>query len=256
MAKQIRLLIVDDNAPLAAEISAFMNAQQEIEVVGTAENAREALEMVKLVHPNAIVADLIMPQTDGFFLLEKLSGGEYGPMPKIIMISAVSSESLYARAIALGATYYMNKPFSMDTLYQRLLDFFDLRKLDIQKQPALVRSKSLDERITSIFLSIGIPAHIKGYQFLKEAIKLVIKKPEIINSITKQLYPSIARNFETSPSKVERAIRHAIEVAWNRGRIENLNTIFGYNIYTKNDKPTNGEFIALIADRLMLEESA
>lgn len=203
-----------------------------------------------------IVADLIMPQTDGFFLLEKLSGGEYGPMPKIIMLSAVSSESLYARAIALGATYYMNKPFSMDTLYQRLLDFFDLRKLDIQKQPALVRSKSLDERITSIFLSIGIPAHIKGYQFLKEAIKLVIKKPEIINSITKQLYPSIARNFETSPSKVERAIRHAIEVAWNRGRIENLNTIFGYNIYTKNDKPTNGEFIALIADRLMLEESA
>ena len=256
MAKQIRLLIVDDNAPLAAEISAFMNAQQEIEVVGTAENAREALEMVKLVHPNAIVADLIMPQTDGFFLLEKLSGGEYGPMPKIIMLSAVSSESLYARAIALGATYYMNKPFSMDTLYQRLLDFFDLRKLDIQKQPALVRSKSLDERITSIFLSIGIPAHIKGYQFLKEAIKLVIKKPEIINSITKQLYPSIARNFETSPSKVERSIRHAIEVAWNRGRIENLNTIFGYNIYTKNDKPTNGEFIALIADRLMLEESA
>lgn len=256
MAKQIRLLIVDDNAPLAAEISAFMNAQQEIEVVGTAENAREALKMVKLVHPNAIVADLIMPQTDGFFLLEKLSGGEYGPMPKIIMLSAVSSESLYARAIALGATYYMNKPFSMDTLYQRLLDFFDLRKLDIQKQPALVRSKSLDERITSIFLSIGIPAHIKGYQFLKEAIKLVIKKPEIINSITKQLYPSIARNFETSPSKVERAIRHAIEVAWNRGRIENLNTIFGYNIYTKNDKPTNGEFIALIADRLMLEESA
>ena len=256
MAKQIRLLIVDDNAPLAAEISAFMNAQQEIEVVGTAENAREALEMVKLLHPNAIVADLIMPQTDGFFLLEKLSGGEYGPLPKIIMLSAVSSESLYARAIALGATYYMNKPFSMDTLYQRLLDFFDLRKLDIQKQPALVRSKSLDERITSIFLSIGIPAHIKGYQFLKEAIKLVIKKPEIINSITKQLYPSIARNFETSPSKVERAIRHAIEVAWNRGRIENLNTIFGYNIYTKNDKPTNGEFIALIADRLMLEESA
>ena len=256
MAKQIRLLIVDDNAPLAAEISAFMNAQQEIEVVGTAENAREALEMVKLVHPNAIVADLIMPQTDGFFLLEKLSGGEYGPMPKIIMLSAVSSESLYARAIALGATYYMNKPFSMDTLYQRLLDFFDLRKLDIQKQPALVRSKSLDERITSIFLSIGIPAHIKEYQFLKEAIKLVIKKPEIINSITKQLYPSIARNFETSPSKVERASRHAIEVAWNRGRIENLNTIFGYNIYTKNDKPTNGEFIALIADRLMLEESA
>ena len=128
--------------------------------------------------------------------------------------------------------------------------------MNIQKKPTLVKSKSLDERITSIFLSIGIPAHIKGYQFLKEAIKIVIKEPEMINGITKQLYPAIAQNFETSPSKVERAIRHAIEVAWNRGRIENLNTIFGYHIYTKNDKPTNGEFIALIADRLTLEVPA
>lgn len=172
------------------------------------------------------------------------------------MLSAISSENLYARAISLGATYYMNKPFVMETLYQRLLDFFDLRQLDIPKKPVLVKSKSMDERITSIFLSIGIPAHIKGYQFLKEAIKIVIREPEMINSITKRLYPAIAQNFETSPSKVERAIRHAIEVAWNRGRIENLNTIFGYNIYTKNDKPTNGEFIALIADRLTLEQSA
>ena len=256
MEKQIKLLVVDDNQALASEISAFMNIQQEVQVVGTAANAREALEMIKLVHPNAIIADLIMPQTDGFFLLERLATGEYGEMPKVIMLSAVSSETLYARAISLGATYYMNKPFVMETLYQRLLYFFDLRELNIQKKPALVKSKSLDERITSIFLSIGIPAHIKGYQFLKEAIKIVIKEPEMINGITKQLYPAIAQNFETSPSKVERAIRHAIEVAWNRGRIENLNAIFGYHIYTKNDKPTNGEFIALIADRLTIEVPA
>ena len=255
MEKQIRLLVVDDNQSLASEISAFMNAQQEIQVVGTAENAKEALEMVKLLNPNAIIADLIMPQTDGFFLLERLATGEYGEMPKVIMLSAVSSETRYAQGISLGATYYMNKPFVIETLYQ-LLDFFDLRPLNIQKKPTLVKSKSLDERITSIFLSIGIPAHIKGYQFLKEAIKIVIKEPEMINGITKQLYPAIAQNFETSPSKVERAIRHAIEVAWNRGRIENLNTIFGYHIYTKNDKPTNGEFIALIADRLTLEVPA
>ncbi len=256
MSKQIRLLIVDDNHELASQISQFMNSQQEIEVVGIAENAKEALEMVKLLHPNAIVADLIMPESDGFFLLEKIASGEYGEIPKIIILSAISSENLYARAIALGATYYMNKPFVMETLYQRILDFFDLRSLNLQKKTTLVKSKSLDERITSIFLSIGIPAHIKGYQFLKEAIKIVIKEPEMINSITKQLYPTIAQNFETTSSKVERAIRHAIEVAWNRGRIENLNTIFGYNIYTKNDKPTNGEFIALIADRLTLEQSA
>ena len=120
----------------------------------------------------------------------------------------------------------------------------------------LVQSKSLDEKITSIFLSIGIPAHIKGYQYLREAIKIVIHSPEMINSITKELYPAIAAHFDTSSSKVERAIRHSIEVAWARGKIENLNAIFGYNIYGKNDKPTNGEFIALIADRLMLEQTA
>lgn len=178
-----------DNQALASEISAFMNIQQEVQVVGTAANAREALEMIKLVHPNAIIADLIMPQTDGFFLLERLATGEYGEMPKVIMLSAVSSETLYARAISLGATYYMNKPFVMETLYQRLLDFFDLRELNIQKKTALVKSKSLDERITSIFLSIGIPAHIKGYQFLKEAIKIVIKEPRMINGITNNCIP-------------------------------------------------------------------
>ena len=118
------------------------------------------------------------------------------------------------------------------------------------------RTRSLDEEITSIFLTIGIPAHIKGYHFLREAVKMVIEDGELINSITKELYPGVARRFNTTASKVERAIRHAIEVAWTRGRIENINNIFGYNIYTKNDKPTNGEFIALVADKLHIERSA
>ena len=113
--------------------------------------------------------------------------------------------------------------------------------------------KSLDEKITSVFLSVGIPAHIKGYHFLREAIRMVYYKPELISKITKELYPGIAKRFQTSASKVERAIRHAIEVAWTRGKIENINQIFGYNIYSKNDKPTNGEFIALVADKLIME---
>ena len=117
-------------------------------------------------------------------------------------------------------------------------------------------TRSIDEKISSVFITIGIPAHIKGYHFLREAIKMVVENPDIINRITKELYPGIAKRFNTSPSKVERAIRHAIEVAWTRGRIDNINQVFGYNVYNKNDKPTNGEFIALIADKLIIEKSA
>ena len=155
-----------------------------------------------------------------------------------------------------GVDDYMIKPFDRELLYKRVLDLFGMRELIRKNTAGGIRSRSLDEQITAIFLSIGIPAHIKGYQYLREAIKLVVHSPEMINQITKRLYPGIAEIFETSPSKVERAIRHAIEVAWTRGRIENINGIFGYNIYTKNDKPTNGEFIALIADRLLLRQTA
>lgn len=124
----------------------------------------------------------------------------------------------------------------------------------VQRSQVNVRkNKTLDERIANLFISVGIPAHIKGYQFLREAIKMTIETPEIINSITKQLYPGIAQRYQTSASKVERAIRHAIEVAWNRGKIENINNVFGIKIYAPNEKPTNGEFIALVADKLLLE---
>jgi len=256
MAEQIKLLIAEDNGFLSTNISTFMRSQQNIEVGGVADNARSALELIKISQPNALITDLIMPESDGFLLLEKLSSGEYGKMPETIVLSALGNESLIMRSLDLGAKYYMVKPFDMDLLHKRLLDLFNMRPLTMNKTANVVKSKSLDEKITSIFLTIGIPAHIKGYQFLREAIKIVIRTPEAINSITKGLYPSIAKYFDTSPSKVERAIRHAIEVAWTRGKIGNINAIFGFNIYSKNDKPTNGEFIALIADRLLLEQSA
>jgi len=257
MSEKIKLLIAEDNSYLSANIKDFMSCQQEIEVVGIAENANEALEMVKLTQPTALITDLIMPQSDGFYLLEKLSGGQYGKMPETIVLSALGNESLITRSLELGAKYYMVKPFSMELLHKRLLDLFNMRSVVTPKNSvSAVKSRSMDEKITSIFLTIGIPAHIKGYQYLREGIKIVIRNPDIISNITKELYPSIAKHFDTSSSKVERAIRHAIEVAWTRGKIENINSIFGYNIYTKNDKPTNGEFIALIADRLMIEQSA
>ena len=254
MSERIRLLIAEDNKVLAENLYAYMDAQPEIEVVGVAENAEIALQLVQSTQPTALITDLIMPEADGFLLLEKLASGQFGKMPETIVLSALGSEALITRALELGAKYYMVKPFHMELVYKRLLDLFHMRQVTGSKK--LVQSISLDEKITSIFLSIGIPAHIKGYQYLREAIKIVIHSPEMINSITKELYPAIAAHFDTSSSKVERAIRHSIEVAWARGKIENLNAIFGYNIYGKNDKPTNGEFIALIADRLMLEQTA
>jgi len=157
------------------------------------------------------------------------------------------------KAISLGAKYYCIKPFDITTLKERVIDLTTTEK---SQNNVFFNSKNgnqIEEKITNIFITVGIPAHIKGYQFLREAIKLAIANPEIINSITKKLYPTIAEKYDTSASKVERAIRHAIEVAWNRGKIENINNLFGIKVYSSNEKPTNGEFIALVADKMLIE---
>jgi len=256
MSEKIKLLIAEDNTYLLNSIADYMKKQPQLEVTGATTNAQEALELIKLTHPDALITDIIMPESDGFMLLEKLASGEYADMPATIVLSALGQEGLIRRTFELGAKYYMVKPFDLDLLFKRVLDLFNMRTFNNTTNIKTVKSKSLDEKITSVFLTIGIPAHIKGYQFLREGIKMVIKNPDIINSITKELYPGIAGYYNTSASKVERAIRHAIEVAWTRGKIENINTLFGYNIYSKNDKPTNGEFIALIADRLLIDQIA
>jgi two-component system response regulator (stage 0 sporulation protein A) len=256
MDKKIRLLIIEDNLQLNEMMSKFFSTKNDVEVVGSCSNPMEAAAMIKETSPDALIVDMIMPEADGLSLLERLNTSEFEKMPSTIVVSAVGNEKMVKLACDLGAKYYMIKPFNKDILYKRLQDMFGQRVIQTRNAPAPVRSRSLDEKITAVFLSIGIPAHIKGYHFLREAIKMVVKQPDLINSITKKLYPGIAEPFETSASKVERAIRHAIEVAWSRGKIENINAFLGYNIYTNNDKPTNGEFIALIADKLIMERSA
>ncbi len=256
MTETIKLLIVDDNKMVGQGIAEALSVKREIEVVGVAYDVREALEMIKLTEPDAMILDLIMPEQDGLALLEQLSSGEYAKMPETIVLSSLAPEATIAKATSLGAKYFMLKPYDAELIYKRVLDLFDMRTVRPAATVPAVKSRSMDEQITSVFLTIGIPAHIKGYQFLREAIKLAIKNPTVINNITKQLYPGIGELFDTTPSKVERAIRHAIEVAWQRGKIENLNTLFGYNIYSKSDRPTNGEFIALIADRLIIKDIA
>jgi len=252
MEERIKLLIVDDNAQLNEKLMQYFNTKTDVEVVGVAGSTNEAAQIIKQTRPDALITDMILPKADGLSLLERLNSSEFDKMPETIVVSAARSEKMVQAACSLGAKYYMIKPCDKEILYHRLQDMFEWTK-ETRSAPKPARSKTLDEQITAVFLSIGIPANIKGYQFLRKAIKMAVNNPELINFITKRLYPGVAAHFDTSGSKVERAIRHALEVAWSRGRIENINKFIGYDIYTSNDKPTNGEFIALMADKLLLE---
>lgn len=214
-----------------------------LRVVGEAGSGITAVDEVERLRPDVLVTGIAMPGIDGFGVMERLK--KEGTKTRIIVVSALTGEGFISRAMTLGASYYMVKPIDYSALVEQITQGGG--------GVGRVRDKSLDEKISNIFMSVGIPAHIKGYHFLREAIKLAILKPDIINSITKGLYPSIARSYNTTASKVERAIRHAIEVAWNKGRIENINNLFGVKVYTSMDKPTNGEFIALVADKMLIE---
>lgn len=252
------VIIADDNAGLVQNLKDFFSDKSGYEVVAVAENGAEALALVEKHDPDFLLLDIVMPELDGFGVLSALKN----PRPTVIMMSQLNTDAFVQKALRYGAAYFLAKPFSFDVLLKTLDEFSGEKDspAPLQASPAAVsvrptvkRNRSLDEKIANLFISVGIPAHIKGYQFLREAIKITVDDPEIINSITKRLYPSIAAVFNTTPSKVERAIRHAIEVAWNRGKIENINQIFGMKIYSANEKPTNGEFIALVADKMLLE---
>ncbi len=240
-----RIVIADDNVGLSISLKEFFDSTDDYEVVGLADNGVSALRLIEKTTPDFLLLDIVMPELDGFGVLASLKTQK----PAVVMMSQLATDGFVQKAFKYGASYFLAKPFDYDTLKATL----DELNAEPNKSQKSVHNKSLDEKISNLFISVGIPAHIKGYQFLREAIKMTIDSPDIISSITKRLYPTIAERFNTSPSKVERAIRHAIEVAWNRGKIENINNIFGIKIYSPNEKPTNGEFIALIADKMLLE---
>ena len=246
---KVKVLILDESVESASLLKDELKDNENLEVLAISTNVEEALYLVKNNNIDIIISEIVLKGKDGFELLEQIRDREIDV--KVIILSSLSHQGFIQKAMELGASYYMCKPFDSEVLKKRLFEIMnnDLNAEVVDKK----RAKNIEEKITNIFITVGIPAHIKGYQFLREAIKMTIDKPEIINSITKKLYPSIAQKFETSASKVERAIRHAIEVAWNRGKIENINTLFGVKVYSNNEKPTNGEFIALVADKLLLE---
>ena len=271
MNEKITILIADDNADFVTTLVGHLSKENDMEVIGTARDGKEAYEKVVNMKPDVLLLDVIMPYLDGLGVLEKLGAEKLEKMPTCIMLSAVGQTKITQKAISLGAEYYVVKPFDIDVLINRIRDiknykpttsstagnyysvkdtrmqYIEINEIDKKNQ------ENLEALVTNVIHEIGVPAHIKGYQYLREAIMMVVQDIDIINQITKQLYPEIAEKYRTTPSRVERAIRHAIEVAWGRGKNDAVENIFGYTISAAKGKPTNSEFIAMISDKLRLE---
>ncbi|MEI2358617.1 sporulation transcription factor Spo0A [Mesobacillus zeae] len=261
---QIKVCIVDDNRELVGLLEEYISSQEDMEVAGIAHNGQDCLEMLQEAQPDVLLLDIIMPHLDGLAVLEKLREPGRGAIPNVIMLTAFGQEDVTKKAVELGASYFILKPFDMDNLGSHIRQVSGKAKMSARKplSPGY-RSSSLDQKpknldasITSIIHEIGVPAHIKGYQYLREAISMVYSDIELLGSITKVLYPDIAKKFNTTASRVERAIRHAIEVAWSRGNIDSISSLFGYTVSMTKAKPTNSEFIAMVADKLRLEHKA
>lgn len=254
--RTISLCLADDNRELINLMKEYFEDQDDIEVVGTAFNGKETLEMVEEEQPDVLVLDIIMPHIDGLAVLARLRESDIEKIPKVIMLTAFGQEDVTKKAAQLGVSYFILKPFDLEHLTDQIRQLgsgYTGQEVPVRKKKPENRERDLESNIAKIFHEIGVPAHIKGYLYLREAIWLVYHDVELLGSVTKVLYPKIAEKYHTTPSRVERAIRHAIEVAWNRGNLESLSSLFGYPVNLSKTKPTNSEFIALISDRLRLE---
>jgi len=253
---RIKVLIVDDNKDFCELLSEYLSKRPEFLVIGVGHNGVEALDLMHAHKPDVCVLDIIMPHLDGIGVLEKMVSMPDNAKPKTIMLTALGQEQMTKRVLELGASYYIIKPFNLETLAQRIMQLFNSESAPAPAHIEQHRSnRNLDQKISDFLHELGVPANIRGYIYLREAISMVTEEIQLLSGITKILYPMIAEQHDTTSSRVERAIRHAIEVAWSRGNIEAINKLFGFTVDHRRGKPTNSEFIAMVADRLRLERA-
>lgn len=269
--ENVNVVIVDDNPMILNTLDEVISSEAGLSVIGRADNGKDAIDMIKDTQPDVVLLDLVMPQMDGITVVENTKKKtSMLKNPAFIILSAVGGEQMTEEAFQAGANYFLMKPFDKDILVNKIrrIGKRPVRpvpgkvleaplKAATPEEAAMNREEYMKEHletdITKMLHELGIPAHIKGYQYLRDAISMVVRDREMMEAVTKILYPEIAKKNYTSSSRVERAIRHAIEVAWGRGSLEVIDELFGYTISTGKGKPTNSEFIALIADKICLD---
>jgi len=268
--QKINIVIADDNKEFCSVLNDYLSNQNDINIMGIAGDGIEAMKLIRERKPDLLVLDIIMPNLDGLGVLEKLNEIDLNSKPYIIVLSAVGNDIITQRAISLGADYYVVKPFDMEVFLKRIRQmqkniiytdnvikastYYD----DIDSGNVKNKSVHIDtiDEITNVIHQIGIPTNLKGYMYIREAIFMVINDNELLSAVTKELYPSIGKKFNTTSSRVERSMRHALDIAWSRVQEENINKVFGYKLFNKKGKPSNSEFIAMVVDKLRLENRA
>ena len=258
---QLNVAIADDNEQILEILSDLINNDNELKLVGQANNGEDMYQIITNKQPDVVLLDLVMPKMDGFRVMDAVAQNkELKKYPEFIIITAIGQEKITEEAFRKGAHYYIMKPFDYETVLSQIksthLDMISsqTKQKSTTKNMRNVKEEDLEGRVTNMIHEIGIPAHIKGYHYLRDSIIMAVEDMDVLNAITKILYPTVAKKHQTTSSRVERAIRHAIEVAWNRGKIDILDELFGYTISHGKGKPTNSEFIALVADTIRLEQ--
>lgn len=257
--EHLNVAIADDNERILDLLEEIINMDKDLQVVGKAKNGEEMCQIIKNKEPDVVLLDLIMPKMDGLSVMETINRDTSArKKPSFIVVTAVGQEKITEDAFNKGANYYIMKPFNNEVLVNRIKSVSKVfrshdRKVEETVENTQPREEDLVNRVTNMLHEIGIPAHIKGYHYLRDAIMMSVEDMDVLNAITKVLYPTVAKKYQTTSSRVERAIRHAIEVAWSRGKLDTLDELFGYTVSNGKGKPTNSEFIALIADTIQLE---
>ncbi|MGN0422471.1 MAG: sporulation transcription factor Spo0A [Lachnospiraceae bacterium] len=257
---EINVAIADDNERILDLLDEIISSDKELRLVGKANNGEDMYQLIKEKQPDVVLLDLIMPKMDGLSVMEMIGNDkELKKHPDFIVVTAVGQERITEDAFKRGASYYIMKPFNNETVLNRIKHAKEIIRHELKPQNTMSQQEEvkpelhLETKVTDMIHEIGIPAHIKGYHYLRDAIMMAVEDMDVLNAVTKVLYPTVAKKHQTTASRVERAIRHAIEVAWSRGKLDTLDDLFGYTVSNGKGKPTNSEFIALIADTIRLE---